>query len=42
LANAGFHSIQRQDYPNMRHEILNEKEYQKVYQDILHFYQELD
>lgn len=42
LVNAGFKSIKQIDYPNMRHEILNEKENQKVYQDILHFYQELD
>lgn len=42
LVKAGFESMKRIDYPNMRHEILNEKENQKVYQDILHFYQELD
>ena len=39
LVNAGFQRIQRQDYPNMRHEILNEEEYKNVYQDILNFYQ---
>ena len=40
LVNASFQSIERKDYQNMRHEILNEKESKKVYQDILNFYQE--
>ncbi len=40
LLKAGFKSIQRIDYPNMRHEIIAEKEKKKVYQDTLKFYQE--
>lgn len=38
LKKAGFQLIQKVDYPNMRHEILNEKDNKKVYQDILKFY----
>ena len=38
LSNAGFQQIERIDYPGMRHEILNEKDYQTVYQNILDFY----
>ncbi len=32
---AGYHNVLTKLYPNMRHEILNETEYQKVYNDIL-------
>lgn len=39
LKQAGFQNITKIDYPNMRHEILNETEHQKVYQDILRFYE---
>lgn len=38
LSAAGFQKIERIDYPNMRHEILNEKEYQTVYQNIADFF----
>lgn len=40
LKNAGFLSIKSIDYENMRHEILNEKENKKVYNDITQFYLE--
>ena len=39
LAKAGFRNIQSIAYPHMRHEILNETDHQKVYGDILTFYQ---
>lgn len=39
LANAGFNKIESIDYPNMRHEILGEKENRKVYNDIIKFYE---
>lgn len=35
LRNIGYQEIQNKLYENMRHEILNEKENQKVYEDIL-------
>lgn len=35
LINIGYQNIQNKLYENMRHEILNEKENQKVYEDIL-------
>ena len=35
LRNIGYREIQNKLYENMRHEILNEKENQKVYEDIL-------
>ena len=35
LKNIGYQEIQNKLYENMRHEILNEKENQKVYEDIL-------
>lgn len=38
LSNAGFCKIQSIDYPNMRHEILAEKEHKQVYIDILDFF----
>ncbi len=38
LKKAGFQSIFKIDYPHMRHEILNEKEYQRVYNDVLAFF----
>lgn len=38
LKKAGFKNIQRIDYPDMRHEIINEKENQKVFDDIVKFY----
>lgn len=38
LINAGFTKIQSIDYPNMRHEILAEKDNKKVYDDVLEFY----
>lgn len=38
LDKAGFHNIEYVDYPDMRHEILAEKEHQKVYADVLEFY----
>lgn len=38
LAKAGFTQIKDIAYPNMRHEILNEKDYQMVYADILRFF----
>ena len=40
LTKAGFKNIKAIDYENMRHEILNEKEYLKVYQDIKSFFDE--
>lgn len=38
LSRAGFSKIKLIDYPNMRHELLNEIDYLKVYKDILDFY----
>lgn len=38
LCNAGFDKIERIDYPNMRHEILAEKDNKKVYKDVVNFY----
>lgn len=38
LKTAGFLNITKIDYPNMRHEILNEINYKKVYCDIVEFY----
>lgn len=38
LKKAGFRKIKKIDYPNMRHEILNERENKKVYEDVLTFY----
>lgn len=38
LSRAGFKNISRIDYKNMRHEILNESDYQKVYRDVAEFY----
>ena len=38
LRRAGFTNITAIDYPEMRHEILNEIDHQKVYDDILSFY----
>lgn len=38
LKKAGFKDISRVDYKDMRHEIINEKEKQKVYNDVLDFY----
>ena len=40
LTKAGFKNIKAIDYENMRHEILNEKEFLKVYQDIKSFFDE--
>lgn len=37
LSKVGFTKIETIDYPNMRHEILAEKENQKVYKDIIQF-----
>lgn len=37
LQRAGFHQITKISYPAMRHEILNEKNNEKVYTDILDF-----
>lgn len=38
LRAAGFAKIETIDYANMRHEILNENEKQKVYEDVIAFY----
>lgn len=38
LRRAGFANIQTIDYANMRHEILNEREHEKVYADVIAFY----
>jgi len=38
LKKAGFKNIERIDYQNMRHEIINEKDNEKVFDDILKFY----
>ncbi len=38
LLRAGFTDLNYIDYVGMRHEILNEKENQKVYNDVLNFY----
>lgn len=38
LIDAGFKDIETIDYPNMRHEILAEKDNYKVYNDVLNFY----
>lgn len=40
LKMAGFNQIRRIDYSDMRHEILNEKDYQIVYNDIAEFFGE--
>lgn len=39
LCRAGFQNIEYIDYPNMRHEILNETDNRKVYDDVLKFYE---
>lgn len=39
LLKAGFSKMKFIDYPNMRHEILAEKDNQKVYKDIIEFYE---
>ncbi len=39
LLKAGFQNIQNREYENMRHEILAEKQNQKVYEDIIEFYE---
>ena len=41
LSKAGFRQIRYIDYPHMRHEILQETDREKVYADILAFYQGL-
>ena len=38
LYKAGFSKIKSIDYPNMRHEILAEKENKKVYNDVINFF----
>ncbi len=38
LIKAGFRNVKRIDYPGMRHEILNEKNNDEVYRDIVDFY----
>lgn len=38
LISAGFTNIENKDYPNMRHEILAEKDNKKVYDDVVEFY----
>ena len=38
LNNLGYQNIENILYPNLRHEILNESNNQKVYQDILNFF----
>ena len=38
LLEAGFTTIDEISYPGMRHEILNEKEHQQVYEAIAEFY----
>lgn len=40
LRKAGFHNIQSLVYPNMRHEVLGEKNHTIVYQDIFTFFLE--
>lgn len=40
LKSVGFNNLKYIDYPNMRHEILGEKDKEKVYNDILKFYLE--
>lgn len=37
LKKAGFNDIEMKKYENMRHEILNEKEFKKVHSDIIEF-----
>lgn len=37
IAHCGYNNIQKRTYPKMRHEILNEKEKQMVWNDILDF-----
>ena len=39
LEKAGYENIRLKTYPQMRHEILNEKDHLNVYQDILEFFQ---
>lgn len=38
LKNAGFKNIKKITYDHMRHEILNEVEHEKVYKDVVDFY----
>ena len=40
LIKAGFKNIKNIDYDNMRHEILNEVDHEKVYNDALYFFNE--
>ena len=39
LHQAGYTAIDAKRYPHMRHEILNEKENEKVYADVIAFYE---
>ncbi len=38
---AGVKNVKKKFYPGMRHEILNEKEHQTVYEDLLSFYDDI-
>ena len=40
MVKAGFKNIKTLDYPNMRHEILHELDYKKVYVDMKNFFDE--
>ena len=40
LHDAGFEHIKTKEYPNMRHEILAEKDNEKVYEDVIMFFEE--
>ena len=39
MKKAGFKNITKIDYEKMRHEVINEKENQNVYDDILSFFE---
>ena len=38
LNKLGYKNIKSKLYPDLRHEILNEKEYEQIYEDVLEFY----
>ena len=37
LNKLGYKNIKSKLYPDLRHEILNEKEYEQIYRDVLEF-----
>ena len=40
LNKLGYKNIKSKLYPDLRHEILNEKEYEQIYEDVLEFFKQ--